>query len=133
MGTLSFKADGVLVDMFSQLMQSPDANTGTLLLGINGTKADKHHGPSIRLRFNGVATGDFPCAPGDLVTEMDYDADQAVPASAATAAQGTGSCSFHVTSFGAVGEPIVGTFEGMLQGPVNVVLTEGSINLIRCK
>lgn len=132
MGTLSFKANGTLVNTFSQLMETPDT-MGTLIIGANGTKADKHTGQWIRLRFNGTASGDFACAPGDSVTQIDYTADDALPTPPAGAAMGTGNCKFHVTSFGAVGEPIVGTFEGLLLATTNVTITEGTFNLTRCK
>jgi hypothetical protein len=133
MGTLSFKADGTLINTFSQIMESPDLNgSATLILGVNGTKADKHTGQFIRLRFTGTAAGDYACAPGDQ-TQMDYTADDALPAPPANAAMGAGNCKFHVTSYGAVGEPIVGTFEGLLLAPTNVKITEGAFSLTRCK
>ncbi len=133
MGTLSFKADGVLVNTFTQLMESPDLNGGaTLIIGINGTKADKHTGPFIGLRFSGTAAGDYTCATGNQ-THIDYTADDALPTPPAEAAMGSGNCKFHITSYGAVGEPIVGTFQGLLQAPTNVTITEGAFSLTRCK
>ena len=134
MGTLSFKADGAPINTFSQLMESPDLNGGaTLIVGVNGTKADKHTGHFISLRFKGSAVGDYACAAGDEATHIAYSADDALPAPPAEAAMGTGNCKFHVTSYGAVGEPIVGTFEGLLLAPTNVVITEGAFSLTRCK
>jgi hypothetical protein len=131
MGTITFKANGAVVNTFSQLMESPDVG-GILMIGANGTKADKHTGPFIRLRFH-AAVGDFTCAPGDLITEMQYTADDANPVPPAGAAQGTGNCKFKVTSYGAVGEPIIGTFEGLLLAPTNVTITAGTFNLTRCQ
>ena len=132
MGTLSFKANGALVNTFSQIMEFPDVG-GTRILAVNGTKADKHAGQYINLQFKGTAPGDFLCAAGDGTTLMQYTADNAAPTPPALAAMGNGNCKFKVTSFGAVGEPIVGTFEGLLLAPNNVTITAGAFSVTRCK
>ncbi len=58
---------------------------------------------------------------------------RAIGTTTAGAAMGSGNCKFHVSSYGAVGEPIVGTFEGLLLAPTNVTITAGVFNLTRCK
>lgn len=83
--------------------------------------------PLINLRFPGNKTGRFTCGAN---AGIDY-----TPALGTTYIAGTGGdCTITVTSYGAVGEAIIGTFSGTPKSSAgSVMLNEGGFNVVRQK
>jgi hypothetical protein len=83
--------------------------------------------PLINLRFPGNKLGRFTCGTN---AGIDY-----TPALGTTYIAGAGGdCTITITSYGAVGGAIVGTFSGTPKGgAASVILDEGGFNVVRQK
>lgn len=119
---------GVVVDGASKAL---GATLGFYMASSDTTTVSGANGagyPAISLRFPGNKTGTFTCSV--TKTGIDY-----TPVFGTTYIAGAGGdCTITVTSYGAVGESIAGTFSGTVKSGANsVTLTEGGFNVIRQK